>query len=82
MFIKTIDTLKPLEQLVLKAGSVLGNTFKRTALKFNISKDTSIEERQLAKGINHLNFIYLLVITWFLYLTFINTLINSTVEFF
>lgn len=50
MFIKAIDALKPLEQLVLKAGSVLGNNFRRQALTYLISKDVTIDERQLAKG--------------------------------
>ena len=50
MFIKTIDGLKPIEQLVLKVGSVLGNNFRRTALAFVMSKDSSFNERSLAKG--------------------------------
>ncbi|KAK6624592.1 hypothetical protein RUM44_011451 [Polyplax serrata] len=54
MLIRTIDTLKPLEQLVLKAGSVVGNSFKRSALKYLMSKDLVIDERQLGKAVRNL----------------------------
>lgn len=50
MYVKTMDTLKPLEQLILKAGSALGYTFKRETLKYVIFKDIQSDEKALGKG--------------------------------
>lgn len=45
-----MDTLKPLEQLILKAGSALGYTFKRDTLKFVIFRDAPVDEKALGRG--------------------------------
>lgn len=50
MYVKTMDTLKPLEQLILKAGSALGYTFKRDTLKFVIFSNGPADEKALGRG--------------------------------
>lgn len=50
MYVRTIDTLKPLEQLILKVGSALGYNFKRDALKYVIAQDMTVIEKSFGRG--------------------------------
>ncbi|KAL0279012.1 UNVERIFIED_CONTAM: hypothetical protein PYX00_000659 [Menopon gallinae] len=51
MYVKTVDKLKPLEQLILKIGSVLGYNFRRDALVYLVSKEHPSDEKTFGKAI-------------------------------